>query len=61
MHFEMVGPMKHLKAGGATALVSIESWREVAAFSYVEAKTRGAVEAAEWLVELSDSSDGNLP
>ena len=33
-------------------------WRGVAAFSYVAAQTRGAMEAAEWLVEFSDSSGG---
>ena len=50
-----------LKAGGATALFYSGGWRGVAAFSYVEAKARGTVEAAEWLVEFSDSSDGNVP
>ena len=50
-----------LKAGGATALFYSGGWRGVAAFSYVEAKARGAVEAAEWLVEFSDSSDGDIP
>ena len=50
-----------LKAGGATALFYSGGWRGVAAFSYVEAKARGALEAAEWLVEFSDSSDGDLP
>ena len=46
-----------LKAGGATALFYSGGWRGVAAFSYVEAKARGALEAAEWLVKFSDSSD----
>ena len=50
-----------LKAGGATALFYSGGWRGVAAFSYVEAKARGALEAAEWLVEFSDSSDGDMP
>ena len=50
-----------LNAGGATALFKSGGWRGVAAFSYVEAKARGALEAAEWLVEFSDSSDGDLP
>ena len=49
-----------LKAGGATALFHSGGWRG-AAFSHVEAKARGAVEAAEWLVEFSDSSDGDIP
>ena len=50
-----------LRAGGATALFYSGGWRGVAAFSYVKAKARGAVEAAEWLVEFSDSSDGDIP
>ena len=50
-----------LKAGGTTALFYSGGWRGVAAFSYVEAKARGALEAAEWLVEFSDSSEGDLP
>ena len=36
-----------------------EIWR--VAFSYVEAKARGALEAAVWLVEFSVSSDGDMP
>ena len=47
-----------LKAGGVTALFYSGGWRGVAAFSYVAAQSRGAVESAEWLVEYSDSSDG---
>ena len=47
-----------LKAGGPTALFYSGGWRGIAAFSYVTAQARGAIEAAEWLVEFSDSSDG---
>ena len=47
-----------LKAGGPTALFYSVGWRGVAAFSYVAAQSRGAMEAAEWLVEFSDSSEG---
>ena len=49
-----------IKNGGATALFYSGGWRGVAAFSYVAAQTRGAMEAAEWLVEFSDSSQGEL-
>ena len=47
-----------LKAGGPTALFYSGGWRGIAAFSYVTAQARGAIEAAEWLVEFADSSDG---
>ena len=50
-----------VESWGATALFYSGGWRGVAAFSYVETKARGAVEAAEWLVEFSDSSDGDIP
>ena len=44
-----------LKAGGPAALFYSGGWKGVAAFSYVQAQTRGAMQAAEWLVEFSDS------
>ena len=49
-----------LKAGGPAALFFSGGWRGVAAFGYVSAQARGAITAAEWLVDHSDSSeDGN--
>ena len=47
-----------LKAGGPTALFYSGGWKGVAAFGYVAAQSRGAMRAAEWLVEHSDSSEG---
>ena len=47
-----------VRAGGATALFYSGGWRGIAAFSYVAAQTRGAMESAEWLIEFSDSSEG---
>jgi hypothetical protein len=49
-----------LKAGGPSALFYSGGWRGVAAFGYVDAKSRGAMLAAEWLVDHSDSSDYEL-
>ena len=46
-----------LRAGGPTALFYNGGWRGVAAFSYAAAQTRGAIAAAEWLVDFSESSD----
>ena len=46
-----------LKACGVTALFCSGGWHGVAAFSYVIAQSRGALESAEWLVEFSDSSE----
>jgi hypothetical protein len=46
-----------LRAGGPTALFFSGGWRGVAAFSYASAQSRGALEAAEWLIDFSDSSD----
>ena len=47
-----------LQAGGPTALFYSGGWRGVAAFGYTSAKSKGALSAAEWLIEFSDSSDG---
>jgi len=49
-----------LKHGGPTALFYSGGWRGIAAFSYASAKSRGALSAAEWLVEYSDSSEDEL-
>jgi hypothetical protein len=49
-----------LKHGGPTALFYSGGWRGIAAFSYASAKSRGALAAAEWLVEFSDSSGDEL-
>ena len=46
-----------LRAGGPTALFYSGGWRGIAALGYTTAKSRGALAAAEWLVEFSDSSD----
>jgi len=46
-----------LKAGGPCALFYSGGWRGIAAFGYVAAQSRGALAAAEWLVDHSDSSD----
>jgi len=46
-----------LKAGGPTALFYSGGWRGVAAFGYTSAQSKGAIAAAEWLVDFSDSSD----
>ena len=48
-----------LRAGGPAALFYSGGWRGVAAFGYVSAQTRGALAAAEWLVDHSESSDAN--
>ena len=40
-----------LRAGGPTALFYSGGWRGVAAFGYVAAQSRGAIAAAEWLVD----------
>ena len=47
-----------LKERGVAALFHSGGWRGVAAFGYVEAQTRGALAAAEWLIDHSDSSGG---
>jgi hypothetical protein len=44
-----------LQAGGPGALFYSGGWRGVAAFGYAQAKTRGAIAAAEWLVDFSES------
>ena len=46
-----------LQHGGPTALFFSGGWKGVAAFGYVSAQSRGALAAAEWLVDHSDSSD----
>ena len=48
-----------LRAGGPAALFFSGGWRGVAAFGYVSAQSRGALLAAEWLVNHSDSSDAD--
>jgi hypothetical protein len=45
-----------LRNGGPTALFYSGGWRGIAAFSYASAKSRGALAAAEWLVDFSESS-----
>ena len=45
-----------LQQGGPTALFYSGGWRGVAAFGYTSAKSRGAVAAAEWCIDFSDSS-----
>ena len=47
-----------LQQGGPTALFFSGGWKGLAAFGYVSAQSRGALSAAEWLVDHSDSSDG---
>ena len=46
-----------LQAGGPSALFFSGGWKGVAAFGYVQAKSKGALQAAEWLVEFSDSDN----
>ena len=46
-----------LLAGGPTALFYSGGWRGIAAFGYVAAQSRGALAAAEWLVDHSETSD----
>ena len=46
-----------LKHGGPTALFYSGGWRGVSAFAYVQAQTRGALSAAEWLIDFSESDD----
>jgi len=45
-----------LQAGGPQALFFSGGWRGVAAFGYGSAQSRGAIAAAEWLIDHSDSS-----
>ena len=47
-----------LRAGGPSALFWSGGWRGLAAFGYATARTRGAAAAAGWLMQYSDSSDG---
>ena len=49
-----------LAAGGVPALFFSGGWRGVSAFGYASAKSRGAAEAAEFAVDFSDSSDGEM-
>ena len=46
-----------LQAGGPAALFFSGGWKGVAAFGYAQAKTRGALAAAEWLIDHSESED----
>ena len=46
-----------LKEGGPSALFYSGGWRGVTAFAYASARSRSAMEAAEWAIEFSDSSD----
>ena len=48
-----------LKQGGLTSLFYSGGWRGVAALGYASAQAKGALLAAEWLVEFSDSSSGD--
>ena len=45
-----------LMHGGVPALFLSGGWRGVAAFGYASAQAKGAMQAAEWLVEFTDSS-----
>ena len=47
-----------LQANGASALFYSGGWRGVTAFAYASAKARSTVEAAEFLIDHSDSSAG---
>ena len=46
-----------LREGGPTALFYSGGWKGVTAFAYASARSRSAMEAAEWAVEFSESSD----
>ena len=46
-----------LKEGGPQALYFSGGWKGVAALGYAEAQTRGAIYAAEWVIDHSDSED----
>ncbi len=46
-----------LQAGGPTALFYSGGWRGLTAFAYASARARGAIAAAEFLVDHSDSSE----
>ena len=46
-----------LRAGGPSSLFYSGGWRGIAAFGYAAAQQRGALFAAEWVVDHSDSSD----
>ena len=50
-----------LKEGGPGALFFSGGWKGIAALGYAEAQSRGALAAAEWLVEHSDSSASENP
>ena len=45
-----------LMHGGVPALFLSGGWRGVAAFGYASAQANGAMQAAEWLVEFTESS-----
>ena len=47
-----------LQKGGPTALFYSGGWRGLTAFGYASAKARSELEAADWLVDHSSSSDG---
>ena len=46
-----------LQEGGPQALFYSGGWKGVAALGYADAQTRGAMSAAEWLVDHSDSDE----
>ena len=46
-----------LQAGGPAALFFSGGWKGVAAFGYAQAKTRGALIAAEWLIDHYESEE----
>ena len=50
-----------LQAGGPGALFFSGGWRGITAPGYASAQSRGALAAAEWLVEHSDSSSAAEP
>ena len=50
-----------LRAGGPTALFFSGGWRGVAALGYASAQSRGAMAAAEWLIDHSESSGAAEP
>ena len=45
-----------LAQGGVPAMFHTGGWRGLAAFGYASARTRAAIQAAEWIIEYSDSS-----
>ena len=46
-----------LQEGGPKALYYSGGWKGVAALGYADDQSRGALAAAEWVIDFSDSSD----